>query len=202
VKLSIEKPFPDTPASGILIVGAELDPIASEYFTGGPPDENSIELARVVDRGIRESKCIDLEKLCIVPGEKVWGVFIDIYVLDHDGNLFDASSIAAVNALYNCYFPEIKDDKIIYEKHTDQKLPMVDIPCSTTFVKIENSLLLDPTFDEECAADARLTIVTTKDGKLCAMQKGGPGGFTEEELKTMLNISISKGAELRSLFKI
>ena len=60
---------------------------------------NRIELSRVVDRGIRESGCIDMESLCIVPGEKVWGVMIDIHVLSDQGNIFDACGLAAI-ALY------------------------------------------------------------------------------------------------------
>jgi exosome complex component RRP42 len=89
----------DTPNDGVLTVNAELAPIASPSFETGPPDENSVELARIVDRGIRESKMIDTEKLCIEPGKKVFVVFVDIYVLNHDGNLIDASAISALSAL-------------------------------------------------------------------------------------------------------
>src|SRR5665811_523959 len=85
VKVETGEPFPDTPNDGVQTVNAELVPIASPNFEPGPPDENSIELARIVDRGIRESKAIDTEKLCIEPGKKVFVVFIDVYVLNHDG---------------------------------------------------------------------------------------------------------------------
>jgi exosome complex component RRP42 len=114
VKVGLGEPFPDTPNEGVLTVNAELVPVASPSFEPGPPDENSIELARVVDRGIRESKCIDNEKLCIEPGKKVFVVFVDIYVLDHGGNLIDASAIAAMAALLNTKMPnyEIKDGEL------------------------------------------------------------------------------------------
>ena len=84
VKVETGEPFSDTPNEGVLTVNAELVPIASPNFEAGPPDENSIELARVVDRGIRESKAIDNEKLCIEPGKKVFVVFVDVYVLNHE----------------------------------------------------------------------------------------------------------------------
>ncbi|MEM2816665.1 MAG: exosome complex protein Rrp42, partial [Candidatus Bathyarchaeia archaeon] len=96
VKVEVGQPFQDTPNDGVLTVNAELVPLASPTFEPGPPDENSIELARVVDRGIRESKAIDLPKLCIEPGKKVFVLFVDIYVLNHDGNLIDASALAAL----------------------------------------------------------------------------------------------------------
>ena len=43
--------------------GAELRPVAGRKYEPGPPSPESIELGRVVDRGIRESGCIDMESL-------------------------------------------------------------------------------------------------------------------------------------------
>ncbi|MGB9134164.1 MAG: exosome complex protein Rrp42, partial [Candidatus Bathyarchaeia archaeon] len=106
VKIETGEPFPDTPNEGVLTVSAELVPLASPTFEPGPPDERSIELARVVDRGLRESKVLNLEKLCLEPGKKVVVVFIDVWVLNHDGNLIDASAIAALAALINTKMPK------------------------------------------------------------------------------------------------
>src|SRR3989344_1661481 len=91
VKLSIEKPFPDTPEHGGIAVKVELYPMSNPDFEPGPPGIEAVELARVVDRGIRESKAIDTKKLCIEKGEKVWSVIIDICAMNHDGNLWDAA---------------------------------------------------------------------------------------------------------------
>ena len=91
VKLGIEKPYSDTPDRGNLMVNAELRPLSNPKFEPGPPGDQAVELARVVDRGIREAKAIDVKKLCIKEGEKIWMVFIDIYPLNDDGNLVDAS---------------------------------------------------------------------------------------------------------------
>jgi len=103
--MDIGEPYPDTPEQGAMSTAVELIPLASPDFESGPPRANAIELSRVVDRGIRESKFIDLEKLCIESGEKVWIVFIDIHVLDYDGNLFDACSLAASAALLSAKVP-------------------------------------------------------------------------------------------------
>ena len=82
-KIEVGEPFPDVPNEGVLTVNAELVPLASPTFEPGPPNENAIELARVVDRGIRESKAIGLEDLCIIPGKKVFIVFVDIYAVSY-----------------------------------------------------------------------------------------------------------------------
>jgi exosome complex RNA-binding protein Rrp42 (RNase PH superfamily) len=88
-----------------MTTAAELIPMASPDFEAGPPRENAIELARVVDRGIRESEVIEMDKLCILSGKKVWIIFIDIHILDYDGNLFDAASIASLAALLSTKIP-------------------------------------------------------------------------------------------------
>jgi len=191
VKVEHAEPFADKPDSGMLIVNAELLPLASPTFEPGRPGENAIELARVVDRGIRESDAIDLEKLVIKSGEDVWAVFIDIYVLDHDGNLIDASALAAMAALLNA--KPLED-----EAWTLPEFPIQKKPVAVTVVKINDRLAVDPCVDEEGVMDARITIATIEDGSICAMQKGGIGCFSREELEQAHELARVKGAELRA----
>ncbi|HID41892.1 MAG TPA: exosome complex protein Rrp42, partial [Pyrodictium sp.] len=69
IKTDIVAPFPDTPNEGVLVVHAEFVPLASPTFEPGPPDENAIELARVIDRSLREIKAVALYKLVLEPGK-------------------------------------------------------------------------------------------------------------------------------------
>ncbi len=198
VKVETGEPFPDTPKEGVMTVNAELVPLASPNFEPGPPDENSIELARVVDRGIRESKCIDTEKLCIEAGKKVFVVFVDVYVLNHDGNLIDASAIAAMAALMNTKMPnyEIKDGELkIKQGYTP--LPMKSHPVTVTIGKISNHLLVDPSAEEETVMDSRITFATNEEGNICAIQKGGSSYFTPQQILEASKIALDKAAELR-----
>lgn len=198
IKLILGEPYPDTPNQGVMTTSAELIPMASPTFESGPPRPNAIELARVVDRGIRESHCIDTEKLVIAEGEKVWVVFIDLHVLDYNGNLFDASNMACMAALLDAKMPKIEDDKVVYNEKSGS-LPLTDKPISTTYVKIGNTIAVDPSLDEEQILDARLTIASTQKGDVCAMQKGGSGAFTKEELLNTIDRGIGKAKELRKL---
>jgi len=43
VKVDKGTPFPDTPNKGLLVVGAEVLPLAAAYIEAGPPDESAIE---------------------------------------------------------------------------------------------------------------------------------------------------------------
>jgi len=194
VKIIPGTPFPDTPNSGVLTTGAELIPLAHPTFESGPPGEDAIELARVVDRGIRESGMVDVEGLCIVPGEEVWMCFVDIYALDYDGNLFDAANLAAVCALKSATIPGEQ-----YGKGENKPLPITCTPISITEAKVGNDLIVDPNFDEEQIATARLTVTTDDNGNFRAMQKGGRGSITLDELSLCLDRAVEKGAEIRKI---
>ncbi len=201
VKVDTGKPFSDMPDKGVLTVNAELVPLASPAFEPGPPGEEAVELARVVDRGIRESKAIDLEKLCVESGKLVFVVFIDVYVLNHDGNLIDASAIAALAALINTkMFKYTVEEGEIVKKPGYTPLPVVNYPVAVTFAKIGNKLILDTAIDEEEVMDARLTMTMDKDGHICAIQKGGGSGFfTKEEILEAVKIASEKTSELRKI---
>lgn len=201
VKIGTGTPFPDTPDTGVLTVNAELTPLASPSFEPGPPGEDAVELARVVDRGIRESKAIDLEKLCVESGKLVFVVFVDIYVLNHDGNLIDASAMGALAALINTkMFKYSVEDGEIVKKPGYTPLPIINYPVAVTFAKIGNTLIMDTELDEEQVMDARLTLTMNKKGNICAIQKGGGSGyFTKEEILEATKIAVEKTVELRKL---
>lgn len=200
VKLSMEKPFPDTPDEGTLMVNVELVPMANPEFETGPPGIDAIELARVVDRGIREAKAIDTTQLCIKSGEKCWGVLIDVIPINDAGNLFDAASLAAIAALLDAKFPEFDGTTVDYKTRTDKGLTLTKRPLGVTVIKSGNHLFVDPTDAEEEIIDARLTVVTEESGIICALQKGGEGALTLEEVEAMLELGSAAGAKLQELF--
>jgi exosome complex component RRP42 len=197
-KVETGTPFPDTPNEGVLTVNAELVPLASATFEPGPPDENSIELARIVDRGIRESKAIDTGKLCIEPGKKVFVVFVDVYVLNHDGNLIDASAIAAVSALMNTKMPnyEVENGELKIKTGYTQ-LPMKSHPVTVTIGKIGNNLIVDPWLEEEQVMDARMSMAINDEGNICAIQKGGSGYFSPQQIIEVSKLVQEKAAAIR-----
>jgi len=188
-------PFPDTPDRGVLVTNAELIPMASPFFESGPPRPESIELARVVDRGIREAKTIDLSTLCVTPKEKVYICYVDMHVLDFGGNLFDPCCLGAMMALNTATVPAKK-----FGLGEDFKLKVDHYPISCTSVKVHDGLLVDPGLDEERVAEARLTVTTDENGDVRAMQKGLSGKLTFEQVKTMIQASQRVGRELRAKF--
>ncbi len=197
VKMAVETPYPDSPEKGNLMVNTELLPLSSPDFESGPPGAQAIEIARIVDRGIRESKAVDFEKLCIKKGEKVWSVMIDICSINDAGDLLDASALAAMAALKNTKFPALVDDVVDYNKKTNKALPLSRWPITITVYKISDNFLVDPLLDEEAAFDARITAAIADDNNICAMQKGGEEPLSIDEISKMIDIIQKIAPKLR-----
>lgn len=190
VKMDVSEPYPDSPDKGNLMVSTELLPLSSPRFESGPPQFDSIELARVTDRGVRESKFIELEKLCIKEGEKVWTVFIDIYSINDDGNLFDAAGFGAIAALKNAKIPKYDEEtgKTLFGEWTNKNIPLSkEIPISLTIHKVGNSLIVDPNKEEEDISETRVTVCSA-DGVIHSMQKGNEKELSIEEFNKILDL--------------
>lgn len=203
VKIQPDKPFPDLGDRGIFICTAEIMPLADPNVETGPPTEEVIELARVVDRGIRESGMIDLTKLVLQKDKSVIGLFVDNSVTDYDGNLFDACSYASVASILSCKIPkwEIKDDVPTKVDGQVMEPPITTLPISVTMGRIGDQIIVDPNAEEWSCMDARITITTNSASNICAIQKGGNDGFTQEQLIKCGQISIATGAKIRETIK-
>lgn len=195
VKMATQEPYPDHQDEGTMMTGMEFSPICGERYEIGPPKIDAIEVARVVDRGIRESGFIDWKKLCIKEGEKVWSISIDIYCINDDGNVLDASALGAVVALMVSKFPVYDETEgvVKYGEFTKDPLPLTDnVPLTMTFHKIGDSLVLDPNRDEEDTSEARLTLSISspkKEKMINSMQKGEIVSLSIENIEEIIKES-------------
>ncbi len=190
VKVGLGQPFPDAPDEGVLVVNAEVLPHASPYTEVGPPDEFAIELARVVDRGVRHSSYVDFKKLA-VEGGKVYLLWVDLYVINDDGNLIDAANLAAVTALKNTTLPTVVKSENGVKLDRENRVPMAidveSVPIAVSVGKIGNVLFLDPQFEEELSLDGRIVLTYSRD-QIVAVQKT-LGAFSRTELEAALELS-------------
>ena len=197
IKLGLGEPYPDSPEQGVMMVGSEMLPLSNPEFEGGPPRIDAIDVARVIDRGIREGKTIDIKKLCLKKGELVWMVMIDVLPINHDGNLIDLGGLAALAALKDAKMLETKGDKAVYGKRTKHSLPIMSMPIPVTVLKIGDNFIIDPTDAEEKVFDARLTVSVLEDDTLCALQKGGDASLSVKDIDEMTGLAIKKSQEVR-----
>ncbi|MFB6208991.1 MAG: exosome complex protein Rrp42 [Candidatus Nanohaloarchaea archaeon] len=198
LSVDVEEPYPDRPNTGTIVTNAELAPMASREYESGPPQEDGVELARVVDRGIRESEAIDLESLCIEPGEKVMTVFIDAHILNDDGSLIDACSLAAMTALMTGTLPEYDEETdTLNRDNRERDIPLQEEPFTVTAHRINREIVWDTTGEEEEAQGARLTVSINEHGNVVAMQKGGTAPLTQEEVMQIVEEAEEKTGKLR-----
>jgi exosome complex component RRP42 len=202
LSMEVEEPYPDQPGKGSIAVNAELAPMADREFESGPPGEKGTELARVVDRGIRESEAVDFEELCIEEGEDVYVIFIDIHVLNNDGNLIDASALGALAALKTGYLPDYDEESGELDHDSEgESIPMSKEPVTATGRTIGDEILWDTTSQEEEAQSARLSISTTEEDKIVAMQKGGREALSQDKIREIMDQSEEKIQEIREKLK-
>jgi len=194
VKFQIMQPYPDRPNQGGLMCSADVRPIAGRNWEAGPPSPEAIELGRVVDRGIRESGCIDVDSLCIIPGEKAWQVILDLFAVSDDGNLFDAFALAGIAALRNATVPAER-----FEVGEDYALPVSKTPIMCSYHKVGGRFVYDACSREELGGDERIHITLGDDDNVHSLQKGLKGIFSTEEFEEIMANSRERTKELRKI---
>ncbi|MBN1215175.1 MAG: exosome complex protein Rrp42 [Candidatus Lokiarchaeota archaeon] len=204
VKYDIGEPFPDLPNEGVCTIMAELLPLASPLFERGPPDEESIELARVVDRGIRHADCVQTQKLCIKEEKAVYILFVDMYVINHGGNMIDCGGVSALAALISSRIPKgewVDEVPRWTGKYLNGKELINELPLAITFGKIDDIIFLDPSLPEELVSDGRITLSVTEK-EITSIQKSGIATFTIEEIKMLGEKALEIAKNLREELNI
>jgi exosome complex component RRP42 len=136
---------------------------------------------------------VDLSKLDI-DENKVWIIFVDIHALDDDGNLMDASALAAIAALLDTTVPAEK-----FEVGDNYPLPVRDLPVAVTSLIADGKILVDPSRDEMSIGHNLITITSDQDDNVVAIQKSGSYHLFEEKFYELIEISIAKAQEIRDM---
>ncbi|XP_074373275.1 exosome complex component RRP45A-like isoform X2 [Apium graveolens] len=211
VTSQLVQPYRDRPNEGTLSFYTEFSPMADPSFEAGRPGELAVELGRIIDRGLRESKAVDTESLCVISGKLVWSVRIDVHILDNGGNLVDAANIAALAALSTFRRPECTlggedgQELIIHPPEVREPIPLIihHLPVAVTFGFIgkENIVVIDPTHYEETVMGGRMTVTLNTNGDVCAIQKAGGDGVLPSVIMQCLRIASVKAGDMSSKIK-
>lgn len=200
------QPYRDRPNEGTLSIFTEFSPMADPSFEPGRPGEFAVELGRVIDRGLRESRAVDTESLCVLAGKLVWAIRIDLHILDNGGNLVDAANVAALAALSTFRRPECSlggengQEVIVHPPEAREPLPLIihHFPIAVTFAFFsdESTLVVDPTHQEEAVMAGRMTATLNTNGDICAIQKAGGEGVPQSVIMHCLRIAATKAADI------
>ncbi|KAL1556328.1 exosome complex component RRP45A-like [Salvia divinorum] len=211
VTSQLVQPYRDRPNEGTLAIFTEFSPMADPSFEAGRPGESALELGRIVDRGLRESRAVDTESLCVIAGKWVWSVRIDLHILDNGGNLVDAANIAALAALLTFRRPECTlggedgQEVIIHPPEVREPLSLIvhHLPIAVTFAFMgdQSIVIIDPSHIEEAVMGGKLTATLNTNGDVCAIQKAGGEGVMQSVVMQCLRIASVKAADITGKIK-
>lgn len=162
VKLEVAEPAVDFPNEGFLVLNVTLCAGCSPLVRAGPPLEYAQNLTRRMTLLLQTLNVITNESLIITPGKLSWVVYLDAFVINDSGNIFDAIWLALLAALRDVKLPSIRLDKetgMIYSNPNEAKPLPVNIfplPLSFAYLPDQNSLLCDPTNEEENVLEDRM----------------------------------------------
>nr|XP_023685292.1 exosome complex component RRP45 isoform X1 [Paramormyrops kingsleyae] len=206
VSCELVAPKDNRPTEGIMFINLELSPMASPAFESGRQSELHVTLNRLLERCLRNSKCLDTESLCVVSGEKVWKIRIDVHVLNHDGNIMDAASIAAITALCHFRRPDVGiqgEEVTIYTPEERDLIPLsiyhMPVSVSFSFFQQGTFLLVDPCEREERVMDGLLVIAMNKHREICSIQSSGGIMLLKEQVLRCNKIASVKVCEITEL---
>lgn len=194
-KISTEICVPklDRPNEGIIKFTVHFP----DHINKKKEDVDRIQL--IIERGIKESNAIDLESLCILSGEQAWRLYVDVSVIQDDGNIVDCANLAVIAALKHHRRPDVTvvgSNVTIHSMLDRHPIPLsiYHLPICVTLGHIVDTseektntdpkiyTIVDPTSKEEKILQGKTTYSMTKYSQLCAMDKIGGVPLTTLEI--------------------
>ncbi|XP_067635208.1 exosome complex component RRP45 isoform X2 [Eurosta solidaginis] len=180
VSCDLGVPKATRPNEGMIYINVELGQMAAPHFESGRNSELSVQVSRTLERTFKDSRCVDLESLCVTTEERVWVLRIDCNVVNHEGNLIDCCSIAALSALLHFKRPDVSiidNDVHIHSAAEKEPIPMVlhHYPVCVSYCLFDNGRLAiaDPSASEERTAESAMVFGLNSFRELCCLNLGG-----------------------------
>ena len=129
----------------------------------------------------------DRRQLCILTGKHCWSIFVDVLILESDGNDIDASVLAIRAALFATRLPGVSLEEgtesealVLSEDPKDARiLSCQGLPVAVTLCQISSSspsYFVDPSrAEQDCASSTLILAVEPVSGHLNFIQKFSDG---------------------------
>lgn len=202
VTCEVVEPRPSRPSEGKISISVHLSPMAAPHFEPGRGNDLVEELQQILDRNIKESRCLDLESLCILAEESVWQLRVDVTVLNHAGNLGDACNLASVAALRHFHRPDVtveEDGRVtIHTLEEREPIPtfMKKVPVCLTYaffmVDEKCHMLMDPSDLEERVMSGKLIVGLNPHGEITSMMFPGRVALQKREIMNCIQNAFLK----------
>lgn len=215
----------DEPDKGRLAVQVEMAPLCSAECRPGRPSEAAQALGEQLGAVLEGGGVLDRRQLCIDAGKAAWAVYLDLYVLDADGSLYDACLLAALATLASLrlHAVTVDDSGRIHKASEDgtaaeagaaaaaaaqrgaapqRGLQLGCQPVGLTCGVYRGQLLVDPTAEEEPLLDALLTATVDEQGDVLGFHKaGGSATASQQRVLECIEAAKMRGREVRGLLQ-
>lgn len=191
---------------GMLEVLADVKPFGSRYTKQQMMSTNTA-LATHVRSALLPH--MDLKALMVDEDTLAWRLTLTIYCINNDGNTRDAALLAGVAALRSLRLPTVTpldgDDEVddgavaSVDERVMVPLQIEGYPLSVTFAIVGGRALVDPTLDEEEAADTTLTLLMSASGELRAALKPGGVPLPAALFADCVRVASSRAPQLASM---
>lgn len=220
----VDKPYEDRPFEGIFNINCEISSMALAKFDNYKNSNEEVIVSRVIEKAIKRSSSLDLENLCIVAGEKVWNIQVDLNFLNFDGNFIDIGCFAVILALQHYKKPDvsiIEEQIVVHDMNERQpvSLSILHVPICLTYsfynlIDKESIIkgdgnedgedikwLIDANLKEELVRDGSIVITLNKNRELIQLSKNGGVPLDAKLLLDLAFGSVKIVDELTQLMK-
>lgn len=152
----------------------------------------------------------DRKQLCISAGKHCWSLFVDVLVLESDGNDLDAAVLATRTALAATRLPGVSleedteaESLVLSDDPKDtQTLNCQGLPVAVTLCQVNDaspSYFVDPSkAEQECAQSIVTIAVEPANGQISFVQKYSDGALDPSILLDMFGVAQSTASILAS----
>lgn len=195
----IAEPRLTRPSEGIINIRVDLAMLGNANYDTSRNSDECVELSRILHKGIRDARCLDLESLCIISGEKVWHIQVDVTILNHEGNLIEVASVSSLAALAHFKRPEVSvdDGNVIvhsFEMREPIRFTMLHFPFLMKFAFFKQATIsfVDPSEDEEKFCDGYLIVGANIFKDITLLHISGKSLISKEQILKQCNYAVKR----------
>lgn len=188
-----------------IAINVDLPPLCSPKFRGGRlPDEASV-IAQRLNSLVGSGDLIPKDRLVFDDdGKYVWYLSVDMYCVNYDGAAFDAFEIALIGALCDvrlCRGSVVDEERSIFKKDvtSEARLKLSSMPFASSFVLFDQSVLADPTSEEENLMLASLSVVCDGKGTLFEVSKPGGMPLDGKVIDSCVALAVERAASIEKI---
>lgn len=208
VSATVAEPRLTRPSEGVINIRVDLSMLGSVNYDTMRSSDDCVQLSRLLHKGIKNSRCIDLESLCIISGEKVWHIQVDVSILNHEGNLIEATSISTLAALAHFRRPEcsIEDGNVVIHSFEDRepiRFVLLHYPflMKYIFLKEAKICVVDPSEDEEKFCDGYLIVGANVFREIALLHVSGKSVISRDQILRQCDYAVSQSKILSDKLK-